>query len=107
MCKILDVFVLTFLEGRAERAKDPGGFRKDVKIIQDSSVTKEERKSAEGRVMVEVKDQGELFFHGDLLTLERIECAKKARSRSVTIIENLSLVKTAWAGGFHTGRVKC
>jgi hypothetical protein len=106
MCKILDQFVLTFLEGRAEKAKDPAGFKKDVKMVQDSSVAKEERQAAEGRIMVEVKEQGELFFHGDLLTLERIECAKKARSRSVTIIENLSLVKTAWAGGFHTAQNK-
>lgn len=103
MCKILDQFVLGFLEGRAEKAKDPEGFRKDIKIIQDCSVTKEERKVAEGRVMVEVEAQGEMFIHGDLLTLERIECAKKARSRSVTVIENLSFVKATWAGGFHTG----
>ena len=84
MCKILDEFCRVFLDGRAEKAKEKDVFKNDLKTIRDVAATVEERKVAEGRVWEEVRQQGGMMVHGDLLTLERIECAKKARSRSVT-----------------------
>ncbi len=103
MCKILDEFCRGFLDGRAEKVEDKAAFKNDLKTIRDVAATVEERKAAEGRVWEEVRQQGGLMIHGDLLTLERIECAKKARSRSVTNIEDLSFVKCTILGPFHLG----
>jgi hypothetical protein len=105
MCQILGEYSRGFLDGRAEMTNDPTAFREDVRVMQDIQATDEERKAAEERVMQEVKVQGELIIHGDLLSLERVECAKKARSRSVTYLEKFSFVKCTRVGPLHAGHV--
>ena len=73
----------------------------NINIIKDKDSEHEERHKAEEHVRTCCQENGELIIHGDQLTIENIESAKRAMKGSLTILGRLDLVSCTATGMFH------
>ena len=101
MVEILWLIQKRFLELLGEIVEDKEAFQDTLRTAQDADATEEEREEAEGYIREQVKKHGELVMHGDQLTVDAIENAKRAMKGSLTMLERLELVSCTSSGMFH------
>ena len=101
MAEILHLIQNRYLELLLDIVDNREEFQDALNTVRALDITLEEREEAEDFIKNEVKRHGELVIHGDQLTVDAIENARRAMKGSLTMLERLDLVSCTSSGMFH------